>query len=253
MPLIARFLSFGCALAIIASFCTSAIAQLALAPPNAGPLDVVRLRWSAVACTNPDSVRVSMQSNQIFVSADRLLVVDCGTIQGYFNEYTLGRLPTGDYDVQLAVNPPPGTLGPTLLIGPIHLVVSPFPPTGSPLPHDDYSDVWYDPNETGQSLTVKQSGAQLVAGWNVYDAAGHPVWYTLQPGKWMRDSGNVLFYSGVVYKTTGPYWAAPFDAGALSITAVGTGNFVPQAPGRARFDYVIEGVAGSKQLQRFVF
>jgi len=239
---------------VLAAIASSPIfAQLSVVPANPTAVDLVRLRWTHVGCTNPDSVQVSLQASLITVSADRTFAVDCGTIQYYFDEYTIGRLPRGEYDVQLIANPPPGTLGPSLLIGPIHLSVGSLPPTGTLLPHDDYSDVWLDPNEPGQALTVKQSGTQLVAGWNVYDTAGRPIWYTLQPGGWTRDSANNLMYHAVVYRTTGPYWAEPFNTGALTITPVGSANFIPRSVSRARFEYVIDGIAGSKELQRFVF
>jgi hypothetical protein len=198
-----------------------------------------------------------MQANQGTVlgtvSADRVFIIDCGTVQGYFNEYTVGRLPTGEYDIELIVNPPPGTLGPSQLIGPIHLTVGPLPPTGSLLPHEDYSDAWWNTAESGQSLVIKQSGDKLFAGWNVYDMSGRAVWYSLQPGSWSRDSSNNLRFVWTVYKTTGPYWGGTFDPAAVTGTAVGTASFTPQAVSRARFDYTIEGVSGSKQLQRFTF
>jgi len=235
------------------SIASVAVAQLVIVPGQPSPVDTVRLRWFHVGCTNPDSVRSSMQNNRVTISADRTFGVDCGTTQNYFDEYTVGRLPSGEYDVDLIVNPPPGTAGPSLLLGPVHLAVAPLPATGSLLPHDDYSDMWLVPEELGQSLVIKQSGAQLVALWTVYDAAGQPTWYTLQPGSWVRDASNTLVYSAIVFKTTGPYWALPFDPAALSITPVGTASFVPQSVSRARFDYTIDGIAGSKQLQRFVF
>src|SRR5262249_48956557 len=198
---------------------TGALAQLSFSPPNPTPVDVVRLRWTPVGCTNPDSVRVSMQANRLVtVIADRAFAVDCGTIQNYYDEYTVGRLPTGEYDVELVANPPAGTLGPSELIGPVHLSVRQLPATGSMLPHDDYSDVWLNLSEPGYSLTVKQSGSQLVAVWNVYDASGRPTWYALLPGAWTRDASNNLSYAAAVYRTTGPFWAVPFDASALSIT-----------------------------------
>src|SRR5205814_4788412 len=109
-------------------------------------------------------------------------MVDCGTVTGYYVEYTVGRLPAGAYDVQLVVNPPPRSLGPSQLIGPVHLVVGALPATGSLLPHDNYSDGWWDPAESGWAFTLQQSGDKLVAIWSVYDAAGHPTWYMLQPG-----------------------------------------------------------------------
>jgi hypothetical protein len=253
MASVNRSIFLCCLLAIGAAFSTQAIAQLSLVPANPTPLDLVRLHWTHVGCTNPDSVRVSMQANRGTISADRAFFIDCGTVQGYFDEYTVGRLPAGEYDIELIVNPPPPTLGPSQLIGPIHLTVGPLPATGSLLPHEDYSDAWWDPTESGQALTVKQSGDKLFAGWNVYDASGRPVWYSLQPGSWTRDSANNLRYVWMVYKTTGPYWGGLFDPGAVRITAVGTASFVPQAVSRARFEYTIEGVSGSKQLQRFAF
>ena len=228
-------------------------AQLSTVPSKPTALDQVRLRWTHVGCTNPDSVQVSMQMNRATVSVDRVFTVDCGTIQGYFEDYTIGRLPAGEYDVQLVVNPPPPTLGPSVIVGTVHFSVAPLPATGTLLPHDNYADIWWNPNESGQSLQVYQSGRNLFAVWVVYDASGRPTWYTLQPGAWARNANGGLGFSGPIYKTTGPYWGAPFDPAQVNFFAAGSATFTPQSVGQARFDYVIDGVTGSKQLQRLVF
>ncbi len=253
MSLANKGIVLSCLWLIGSAFSGLAAAQLSLIPANPTPLDIVRLRWAHVGCTNPDSTRTMMQANQVFVSTDRIFQVDCGTIKGYFDEYTVGRLPAGEYDIQLSVNPPPPTLGPTQLIGPIHLTVAGLPPTGVFLPHENYSDVWWTPAESGWALTVQQSGDKLFAVWNVYDVSGRSTWYSLQSGSWRRDAANNLRYIGVVYLTTGPDWRGPFDPGAVSITAVGTGSFIPQGVSQARFDYTINGVTGSKQIVRFAF
>jgi len=114
-------------LGLTAALALPAAAQLALVPVNPNPVDTIRLRWTHVGCTHPDTVRVAMQGSQITVTADRMFVTGCGTTTGYFDEYTLGRLPAGEYDVQLIVNPPPPTVGPSLTVGPIHLVVTALP------------------------------------------------------------------------------------------------------------------------------
>jgi len=237
------------------SFAGMVNAQLSVVPADPTPLDLVSLHFAHTGCTNPDSVQVSMQVNRITVSANRLFSnPDYGTVLGYFDEYTMGRLPAGDYDVELIVNPPPGTLGPSMLIGPIHFTVAQLPPTGSLLPHEDYSDVWWNPQAPGQALTVKQSGAKLAAAWYVHDGSGNPIWYTLQSGSWVRDSVNGLHYEGVVYKTTGPYWAGRYDPAAVATIVAGKASFIPQSGGQgARFDYEIEGVSGSQQLKRLAF
>src|SRR5258708_29448576 len=93
--------------------------ELSIIPAVPTPLDTVRLRWTHVGCTDPNSVQVSQQANAITASANRVFLVHCGTVVGYFDEYTLGRFPGGEYDARLVVNPPPGTLGPSQLLGPV--------------------------------------------------------------------------------------------------------------------------------------
>ncbi len=243
-------------LAMLAFASSGALADsIAVVPANPTPVDVVRLRYQHTGCINPDSLRITQESNRIVVSADRgsFIADECGSIAGFFEDLTIGRFPSGEYDAQLVVNPPPGTLGPSFLVGPIHFTVASMPPTGSLLPHEDYSDLWWNPAESGWALLVKQSGAQLFAVWVTYDAAGRPTWYSLQPGAWRRDSTNTLRYSGTVYRTTGPYWGGAFDPKAVTITAAGTADFAPSFAGRVLFTYTIDGVSGSKTLQRMQF
>jgi hypothetical protein len=239
---------------LAATACSSvALAQLSFAPSAPSALDTVRLRWTHAGCTNPDSARVTMQAGLVTVTADRTFIIDCGTILGYYDEYTVGRLPAGEYDVQLVVNPPPPTLGPSVMLGPVHLSVGAMPPTGSLLPHDNYADGWWNPDQSGWAFNVQQSGATLVAVWSVYGANAKPTWYTLQPGAWVRDVDHNLRYTGIIYQTTGPYWGGPYDPAAVTIAPVGVGSFIPLAASRARFDYTINGVSGSTPLVRFVF
>jgi len=231
----------------------AAVAQLAIVPPDPAPIDTVRLRYAHVGCTNSDSVRVSQQSNRITVQADRTFLPDCGTVAGYFEDFTLGRLPSGEYDVELVVNPPPGTLGPSQLLGPIHFVVRAPPPTGASSPRENYADMWWNPRESGWALLVNQSGEKLFLVWVVYDAQGRPAWYALPSGSWSRDAAGALHFSGTVYRTSGPYWGGAYDPAAVTATAVGAADFLPQGTSRALFTYAIEGMSGSKAIERLAF
>ncbi len=249
MQLACVILAIGLATAAIAD-------ELAIVPANPTPVDTVRLRWTHVGCTNPDAVQVTQESNRITVTTDRGLpagpAVDCGTVNGFFEEFVLGRLPSGEYDAQLVVNPPPGTLGPTFLIGPIHFSVARLPPTGAAAPRDDYTDLWWNPSRSGEGLLVKQSSGKLFAVWVVYDTDKRATWYTMQGGAWSRDASNVLTYTGIVYRTIGPWWGQ-FDPSQVAIAAVGRANFTPLFGGRARFDVTIDGVAASTTLERMRF
>jgi len=244
-------------LAFMIGVATATLAEdVVVVPANPTPVDTVRLRWTHVGCTNPDSLQVSQDANRITVIVDRGFpagpAVDCGTVNGYFEEFPIGRLPSGEYDVQLAVNPPPGTLGPTQLIQGPHFSVGRLPATNAPAPRDDYTDLWWNPARSGEGLLVKQSSGKLFAVWGVYDTANRATWYSLQPGGWSRTPGGTLVYSGIVYRTTGPWWGA-FDPAQVSIAAVGQATFAPLPLGRAEFDVTIDGVTASTTLERMRF
>ena len=226
--------------------------QLAIVPATPTPLDLVRLRYTHVGCTNPDSLQLMQSANRITVQAERLIFPNCGTILGY-EEFTLGRLPTGNYDAELVVNPPAGTLGPSVLIGAVHFSVAPLPPTPSLHPHENYSDIWWNPQESGWALNVFQAGDTLIANWAVYDASGQPTWYALLSGAWQRDADNVLRYSGTIYRTAGAYWGGAYSAKDISVVAVGTADFKPTNSSHAIWNYTIDGIKGSKTIERFHF
>jgi hypothetical protein len=229
-------------------------AQVSIDPANPTPLDVVRLRYTHTGCTNPDSLKVSQVGNLIGVQVDRsFAVIDCGTILGFFEEFTLGRLPSGEYDAQLAINPPPGTLGPTLLLEVVHFTVAALPPTGSLRPHENYQDMWWSPRESGWSLNVFQSGDKLFVVWLAYEADGRATWFVMPSGAWSRNSGNILHFSGAVYRTQGPPWPGAFDPTAVSVMAAGTADFLPRSSTHAQFSYTIGNVSGVKELERFRF
>ena len=75
-----------------------------------------------------------------------------------------------------------------------------------PAPTVDYSDLWWNPLEPGWGLTIHQHpGGGLVAAWLTYRADRTPVWYSVQPGRWIDDAT----YEGVLYEVNGPRFEAP--------------------------------------------
>ncbi len=242
-----------CLASLAACAATGAFAQLALDPPNPTPLDTVRLRYYHVGCTDPDSVQVSLDANRVTVQADRRFAPDCGTVAGSYDEYTLGRLPTGEYEAMLVVNPPPGTFAPSQLLGPLHVSVSRLPPTGTARPHDDYSDMWWNGREPGWALSVRQSGEKVFLVWNTYADPGKPTWFVVPGGSWTRDADGRLHFAGTVYRTTGAAWQLPFDPTLVGVKPAGTADFLPLDPGHALFTYTIDGMSGAKAIVRFRF
>lgn len=239
-------------LGLAATALTDAHAQLAIDPSSPTTLDTVRLRYTHVGCTDPNSVRVFQDSNHVSVQVERVFQVDCGTVAGSFEAYTLGRFPAGDYDVTLVVNPPAGTFGPSQLVGTVRLAVA-GPPNGKGHPHDDYSAMWWNPAQPGWALTVNQSAERLFLVWATYDDSGRPTWFFVPAGSWSADAANRLSFAGVLYRATGPAFQGDFDPRAVTVTDVGTAAFTPLGPERALFDYTVAGISASKTLQRLRF
>jgi hypothetical protein len=242
------------AAALVLTGAGAAHAQLSLDPPNPTSIDTLRLRYAHVGCTNGQSVQVAEESTVITVQVERAAVTqDCGTTAGFFEDFTLGRLPAGEYDVSLVVNPVPGSLAPSQLVGPIHVSVARLVPAGSLHPHDDYSDMWWNPREPGWALSVRQLSEKLFMVWATYDDAGKPAWLVVPGGSWGRDAGNILRFSGKVYRTRGSPWQLPFDASMSAFTPVGTAEFAPLDASHGIFSYSVDGIPGSKMVERFRF
>ena len=247
-----RALAYRLAAPLCMLAATGAFAQLSIDPPNPTALDTVRLRYTHVGCTDPDTVQVSQNANRITVLAARRSMPDCGTVRGFYEDFTLGRLPSGEYDASLIVNPPAGTFGPSALVGPIHVSVSPVA-QGTLRPHDNYTDMWWNPREPGWALTVDQLDEKLFMVWMTYDDAGNATWLVVPGGSWSKGADGRLRFGGTAYRTTGPAWKVPYDATAMSVKAAGSANFTPLDASHGIFSYTIDGTAGSKMVERMRF
>lgn len=119
-----------------------------------------------------------------------------------------------------------------------------------PIPLVDYTDHWWNPQESGMGFSIMQHPSdRIFAAWFVYGQTGQPTWYTLQPGQWLSST----LYTGPIYKTSGTNLGATYNPGQLEITPVGTGTFIFHNYSNATFNYTIEGKEGSKNITRLSF
>lgn len=123
-----------------------------------------------------------------------------------------------------------------------------------PPPSSNYSDIWWNPLESGWGLTIADHETQLFVVWYTYRQDGSPTWFVIPGGTFSQ--GRRIFYA-TAYRTTGPRYDGPFDPRFVTVTPVGsiTLDFAPPglAAGTALFSYDIEGVTGSRQIQRQPF
>jgi len=120
---------------------------------------------------------------------------------------------------------------------------------------ENYSDIWWNPLESGWGVTIADHETNIFGVLYTYRTDNKPVWYTIPGGTFTQ--GRRLF-TGDVYSTRGPSYTNPvFDSNLVTATKVGNASFdfTPSglAPGIALFSYTINGVSQTKQIQRQAF
>jgi hypothetical protein len=202
----------------------------------------VRLTPTALSGENIDGAQVSMEGTSILVQYQ--FVPELG---GYYYDVMLGRLPAGNYSVNVPTNT--GTVSTQFTVSPAERSI-PAPGQGRTVPSVNFSDLWNSPSEPGWGLSIAQGPTNLVfAMWYVYDAARNPVWYSLQPGSWTH-VGLLSDYSGPIYKTNGPTFTGPFDPAMVTYVQAGTGTLSFRDANTLRFSYTLDGVTTTKNLVR---
>lgn len=124
----------------------------------------------------------------------------------------------------------------------------------APQAPSNYSDIWWNPQESGWGLTIADHETQLFVVWYTYRQDGSPTWFVI-PGGTLSQGRRI--FTGDAYQTTGPRYDGPFNPAFVTVTRVGsiTIDFAPTglAPGTALFTYSIAGVSGTRQIQRQPF
>jgi hypothetical protein len=108
----------------------------------------------------------------------------------------------------------------------------------------DYTDIWYNPAESGWGMNVVQSDSFMFLTFFIYGADGKPTWFY---GQVSQDASSN--YNGTLYSTTGTYYILPWS-GVLSSPA-GTVSFQPLDLYTAKLVYTVNGVGTvNKTVQR---
>jgi len=207
---------------------------------------VARLVTSQTCLVDSRTLRLSQNGSTIRIDAQA--VPPCISTSGpvVTQDVSLGQFPPGNFDVVLFFT----RSTPTQVVSAHFSVADTYPTKTGQFPLVNYTDHWWNSLESGWGLSIMQHPSdRLFAVWFVYNQTGQPVWYTLQPGTW---TGPTI-YTGLVYKTTGPYYGGPFDPRQVGITQVGTATLSFTDSNSGTFSYTVEGVTGSKSITRLPF
>ena len=111
----------------------------------------------------------------------------------------------------------------------------------------DYSDQWWNENESGWGASFLQQKDIIFADLFVYDANGKPTWFTTAM---YRQPGASDRFVGDLYATTGPSFAGAFDPASVTRRIVGTATFTPISTSSGTLNYSVDGVAVPKNVTR---
>ena len=121
--------------------------------------------------------------------------------------------------------------------------------TATTPPPVDYTDLWWNPNESGWGISLTQQSNIIFAAWYTYDNFGKPIWY-VAPNCQMFNPGSC---SSTLYQVTGGEALYTPWNGTDSVLAVGNVTFVFSNAATATMNYDINGVASSRAITRQVF
>jgi len=108
--------------------------------------------------------------------------------------------------------------------------------------HANYTDLWYNPQESGWGANVVQQLETAFVTLFVYGPDGAPTWYVASEARVIAYMPGALpLFTGTLYRTRGPWHGGPFDASKVSVQPVGTVWLEALAKDRLRITYDAEG------------
>jgi hypothetical protein len=114
----------------------------------------------------------------------------------------------------------------------------------------NFSDQWWVPTESGWGASILQQRDVLFIDLFVYDAAGRPTWFTAAANLQPSPGGGRVLFIGDLYMTTGPWFGAFFDPGAVITRRVGSLTFDANSSDTATLLYSVDGVNVQKSITR---
>lgn len=125
----------------------------------------------------------------------------------------------------------------------------PPPPPTTITPAFDFSDLWWNPNESGWGLNLVQHATGQVFGvMYTYEAPNRPLWLVIPGGTWTSS----MVFTGSVYRVIGPL-ASNFDPTRVNPVPVGQATLTFSDQDHAVFSFTMNGATVTKNISRQPF
>ncbi|MCB1588151.1 MAG: hypothetical protein KDI56_04560, partial [Xanthomonadales bacterium] len=113
----------------------------------------------------------------------------------------------------------------------------------------NYSYTWWNPEQAGWGLNLQHQGALLYGTWYTYADDGQVMFLTVEALP--AEDGS---FTGPVFRVAGtPFQLIDGSPAFTAVTEVGSARLSFSGNDALSFDYSVNGVTQSRQLQRFVF
>ena len=117
----------------------------------------------------------------------------------------------------------------------------------------DYGDIYWNPLEPGWGLQISDQGDVLFMTFYVYGSDGKPTWFTALLNYSSTNGAGARIYTGNLYiNPSGAFYGSPFAPGPAARQA-GTVTFQADSSTTATLDYIVDGVAVHKSIQRYAY
>ena len=123
-------------------------------------------------------------------------------------------------------------------------------PTGATSFSTNYSDLWWNPDESGWGVNITQQADVMFATLFVYGAQGQPIWYSTTLYYTGENVNGSRSWSGDLYETSGPYFGGPFNPALVTAKKVGVATFASNANDKAVFQYIVGTAVVIKNIER---
>jgi hypothetical protein len=114
----------------------------------------------------------------------------------------------------------------------------------------DYSDLWWNPAESGWGVGLQRQGDVIFLTLFVYGADGAGTWLIASSMQASDPSG--WRWRGPLYRATGPAFSAPYDPN-VQTTSVGEATIEYTGPSNGTLTYTVDGLRVTKSITRMTF
>jgi hypothetical protein len=117
----------------------------------------------------------------------------------------------------------------------------------------EYTDLWWNPAESGWGLTTTHQGNVVFLTIFVFGADGKALWFSSPAFLSQSDASGNPAFAGTLYQSAGPYFGAAFNPASVTATPVGAATFTATSATTANLSYTVNGAGVSKSLVRQTF